>query len=64
MKTIEIIRKEIENAGETRYRISKNTGVDDAQLCRILQGKTITLETADILLKYFGYQLTKKKAGK
>lgn len=58
---IETIRKQIENCGKTRYRISKETGVAEAQLCRIMQGKTCTVETADILLKYFGLTISEKR---
>ena len=57
---IEILRKYIKTCGKTRYRISKETGVGEDQLCRIMQGRTCTVETADILLKYFGYELKKK----
>ena len=63
---IEKIRKQIESCskrGKTRYRISKDTGVGEDQLCRIMQGKTCTLETAERLLKYFGLTVTKKKKG-
>jgi len=60
---IKIIRDEIEKSGKTRYKIAQETGVDNAQLCRILQGKTITLETAEILLSHFGYSITKRKRG-
>ena len=62
---IETIRKQIascEKKGKTRYRIAKETGVGEDQLCRIMQGRTCTVETADILFKYFG--LTIKKKGK
>ena len=61
---IETLRKQIEESGLTRYRISQDSGVDQATLCRLMQGKTITVETADILLKYFGLTITndKKKA--
>ncbi len=58
---IETIRKHIKSCGKTRYRISKETGVAEAQLCRIMQGKTCTVETADVLLKYFGLELVSKK---
>ena len=58
---IEALRKEIEKSGLSRYRISQDTGVDQATLCRLMQGKTITVETADILLKYFGLAITKDK---
>jgi plasmid maintenance system antidote protein VapI len=58
---IETIRKHVEKSGKTRYRLSKETGVSEAQLCRIMQGKTCTVETADILLKYFGLTIAGKK---
>ena len=60
---IEKIRQQIESGaarGVTRYRIAKETGVGEDQLCRIMQGKTCTLETAEKLLKYFGLTITKK----
>ena len=57
---IETIRKQIKACGKSRYRISKDTGIDKAQLCRIMQGKTCAVETADILLDYFGLTIAKK----
>ncbi len=57
---IETIRKHIKTCGKTRYRIAKETGVREEQLCRIMQGRTCTVETADILLKYFGLTIAKK----
>ena len=42
------------------YRISQDTGVDEATLCRIVQRKSCSVETADILLKYFGLTITKR----
>ena len=59
---IETIKKHIEACGKTRYKIAEETGVGEDQLCRIMQGRTCTVETADILLKYFG--LTIAKSGK
>jgi len=61
MMIIETIRKQIEKSGLSRYRISRDTGVDQATLSRLMQGKTITVETADILLKYFGLTIAKDK---
>ena len=61
---IETIRKHIKGCGKTRYRISKETGIAEAQLCRIMQGKTCTVETADVLLKYFRIELVAKKGKK
>ena len=61
---VEIIRKQIKACGKTRYRISRDTGVDEATLCRIIAGKACSTETADILLKYFGLTIAKNKGNK
>ena len=61
MTIIEILRKEIKTCGKSRYRINKDTGIDNAALCRIMQGGSCKVETADILLKYFGLTITKDK---
>ena len=58
---MELIRNEIRNCGESRYVIAKETGVDKAALCRIMQGGSCKAETIDILLSYFGLTVTKKK---
>lgn len=61
MTIIEILRKEIETCGKSRYRIAKDTKVDKAVLFRIKQGGSCKAETVDILLKYFGYEVKRKK---
>jgi len=61
---IDTIRKSIKSCGKTRYRIAQETGVGEDQLCRIMQGRTCTVKTADILLKYFGLTITKKSKKK
>ncbi len=58
---VETIRKHIKACGQSRYRISLDTGVDEATLCRIVAGKACSTVTADILLKYFGLTISKKK---
>jgi len=50
---IEAIRKQIKKSRVSRYQISKDTGIDEATLCRIMQGGSCKVETADELLKYF-----------
>ncbi len=61
MKTLaEKLRHEIKTCGKSRYEISKATGIDQAALCRIMQGGSFKVETVDILLKYFGYEIRKK----
>ncbi|NLW83730.1 MAG: hypothetical protein GXY41_04915 [Phycisphaerae bacterium] len=60
MDILKTIRKEIKTCGKTRYRISKDTGITEGQLHRILvKNQSIYCSTADILLDYFGYKLTK-----
>jgi len=61
---LKTLRKEIRCCGKSRYRIAKETGIDEAQLCRFLKGQSFRCETADILLKYFGYELRKRKKRK
>ncbi len=61
MEIMETLRKEIESCGKSRYEISRDTGIDKAALCRIMQGGSCKAETADILLTYFGYELIKRK---
>ena len=58
---IEMIRKRIRESSKSRYRISKDTGIDEAALCRIMQGGSCKVETADKLLEYFGVELKTKK---
>lgn len=57
---IELLRERIKKCGKTRYRICKESRVSEAQLCRIVHGKTVTLETGEKLLGYFGLTIAKK----
>lgn len=61
MKMMDIIRKEIANSDKTRYRISKDTGIQQAVLCRVLQGGSLKAESAENLLRYFGYSIKKER---
>ena len=61
---LENIAKAIEKSGKSRYQISKDTGVDQAVLCRIVSGGSCSIETADILCKYLGLELVAKKSKK
>ena len=58
---IEEIRKQISKSEKSRYRISQDTGIDEAALSRIMNGGSCKVETADILFKYFGIELIQKK---
>ena len=64
---LEYIAKAIKDSGKSRYQISKDTGIDNAVLCRIATGSgtgSCSTKTADILCKYLGLELkpNKKKA--
>jgi plasmid maintenance system antidote protein VapI len=54
------IKEQIETCGKSRYQISQETGVDQATLSRIVQGGSCKVETADLLLEYFGMDLVRK----
>ena len=61
---LESIAKAIKESGKSRYQISKETGIDNAVLCRIATGSgtgSCSTKTADILCKYLGLELTQKK---
>ena len=60
MDMVEIIRDEIRKSKINRRQISLKSGVSQEQLCRLMQGKTLTAETSGVLLDYFGYELKKK----
>jgi hypothetical protein len=62
---IENIAKAIKKTGKSRYQIAKDTGIDQAVLCRIATGSgtgSCTTKTADILCKYLGLELMPKKS--
>ena len=61
---LETIRQKIKKSGKTRYQIAKESGVSESQLCKVMQGKTVYCETADVLLKYFEMELVLKKRPK
>jgi DNA-binding phage protein len=65
---LESLTKAIQKSGKSRYKISKDTGIDNAVLCRIVSGGSCSIETADKLCKYLGLEIVpkkrKRKAGK
>jgi transcriptional regulator with XRE-family HTH domain len=59
----EVLKAAIEDSGLTRYRISKDTGIDEAALMRFMRGETsLRLDRADVLADYLGLELVKQKA--
>ena len=61
---IETIAEEIERCGKTRYLISKETGIDQATLCRVVNGGSCGLKTMELLCEYLDLKLVKNRAGK
>lgn len=58
---LEELAKAIKNSENSRYEIWQQTGVDQSVLHRIVNDGSCSIETADILLKYFGLELVQKK---
>lgn len=58
----EVLKAAIVESGLTRYRIAKDTGIDEAALMRFVRGDTsIRLDKADVLAEYLGLELAKRK---
>lgn len=54
----EQIRELIDSSGETRYRIAKNTGIQQSGLCKFMTGKQgLSLEALDTLSVYLGWEI-------
>jgi hypothetical protein len=54
---MESIRQAILKCGKSRYRIHKETGIDQAVLCKIMGGGGCRIETAEELCEYLGLEL-------
>ncbi len=53
------LRAAIEQSGISRYRIARDTGLEQAALCRFVSNKRfLRLDNADKLAEYFGLRLT------
>lgn len=55
-----VLKAAIKESGLTRYRIAKDTGIDQAALMRFVRGETsLRLDKADVLAAYLGLELTR-----
>lgn len=53
-----MMRSAIEASGQSRYRISKETGIAESVLSRFVNGETVlTVETAERLADYLGLEI-------
>ena len=59
---VELLKQAIEKSGISRYQISRDTGVDQAVLCRMMKKSgTCGIKTADTLCRYLGLVLVKRR---
>lgn len=59
------LRRAIQQSGVTRYRISQDTGVSEAVLCKFMQGERgMLLPSIDKLYAYLGLRLVAEKTTK
>jgi hypothetical protein len=54
---VKSIARAIEKCGKSRYQIHKETGIDQAILCRIMNKGTCGMGTAEKLCEYLGLEL-------
>jgi hypothetical protein len=58
------IRAALENCGETRYRVAKNSGLNEPQLCRFMAGAGVSFKALDKLAEYLGLEIVVRERGK
>lgn len=58
------IRAALADCGETRYRVAKNTGLSEPQLCRFAAGQGLSLPAIDALAEYLGLEIVVRGKGK
>ena len=58
----EQIRKAIASADVTRYRIAKETGIEESTLSRFMSGERgLSMEALDALFKYFDLDIVARR---
>ena len=62
----ELVRELIRSADESRYSMSKATGISESQLTQFMSGKKgLGNHAMDVLLNHLGYEVAlKKRKGK
>ncbi len=61
----ESLRRAIDNAPITRYRLCKETGIGQPTLSRFMHGKAgLTIENLDLVCEHLGLQLVESKTSK
>ena len=58
----ELVRELIRSADESRYSMSKATGISESQLTQFMSGtKGLGNQAMDVLLNHLGYEVALKK---
>ncbi len=58
-KVSESLRTELKNCGQTRYAVSKATGIPESVLSRFVHGSPLRGANLDLLAEYLGMKLVK-----
>ena len=58
---LENIRKAIKKSGLSRYRIARNTKIDQSVPFRIINNGSCSIQTADVLCEYLDLELRPKQ---
>ena len=62
---LQTIRKELLKVEGSPYRLGEELGIHRGRIFKVIHEQgDLTTKAADILLKHFGYGLTKRKDGK
>ena len=57
-RILEEIRRAVEASGKTRYRIAKESGVAESQLCRLVSGERgLSVESVERLAECLGLEI-------
>lgn len=56
----ETLRRELERCGQTRYKVSRATGIPESVLSRFVHGQPLRGNNLDKLAAYLGLALTRK----
>jgi transcriptional regulator with XRE-family HTH domain len=66
MDVLDAIRQAIDRSGRTRYRIARDTGLDESNLSKLMRGEAgLSIESLTKLAEYLGLELVvRPKKGK
>ena len=64
MRFSDEIRKAVEESGVTRYRVWRDTGIDQGFMCKFVHGECgLSMETLDVLADYLDLHVATGKPG-